>query len=178
MDKLRLDARRVIVTVRPHAPWAHYYDSLGDLLFRALLSRLNREEGIQVVVSARTKPQEEELRERYGLTSEKFKVSSQAMDGLSLMWFSDAVFSGGGTMVREAALLGLNVHSVFGGRIGAADEYLVSRGRLQLLRDPHEVATLPLPKHRTDRPAAPKGHSLAPFIAQEIFRFVCETVGA
>jgi predicted glycosyltransferase len=145
------------------------------LLFRALLNRLTRELGIQVVVCARTEAQELELRQRYGLSPEKFKVSVQAVDGLSLMWFSDAVFSGGGTMVREAALLGLNVHSFFGGRIAAADEYLVSQGRLRLLREPGEIDALALPTMRTNRPAIPNGRSMAPFITQEILRFVRET---
>jgi len=175
LDKLRLDPRGVIVTVRPPATWAHYHQSLGEVLFRALLNRLTREPGIQVVACARTEAQELELRQRYGLSSEKFKVSAEAVDGLSLMWFSDAVFSGGGTIVREAALLGLNVHSFFGGRIAAADEYLVSQGRLRLLREPGEIDTLPLPSKRTDRPVAPSGRSMAPFIAEEILRFVRES---
>lgn len=178
LDKLRLDPRRVIVTVRPPATWAHYHDALGDSLFRALLNRLTREPSIQVVVCARTEPQELELRQRYDLSPEKFNVTARAVDGLSLMWYSDAVFSGGGTMVREAALLGLNVHSFFGGRIAAADEYLVAQGRLRLLREPCEINTLPLPSTRTDRPVAPGGRSMAPFIAQEILRFVRESSGA
>jgi uncharacterized protein len=174
LDKLRLDPRRVIVTIRPPATWAHYHDALGDSLFRALLNRLTREPGIQVVVCARTEAQELELRQRYGLSPEKFTVSAQAVDGLSLMWFSDAIFSGGGTMVREAALLGLNVYSFFGGRIAAADEYLVSQRRLRLLREPGEIDALPLPSKRTDRPVAASGRSMAAFIAEEILRFVRE----
>ncbi|HWO36225.1 MAG TPA: DUF354 domain-containing protein, partial [Candidatus Acidoferrum sp.] len=178
LEKLRLDPRRVIVTVRPPATWAHYHESLGDVLFRVLLKRLEREPGLQVMVLARTESQAVELRQRYGLSPEKFNVSAQAVDGLSLMWFSDAVFSGGGTMVREAALLGLNVHSFFGGRIAAADEYLVSQGRLRLLREASEINALTLPTKRTERPVVPGGRSLAPFIAGEILRFVRETSGA
>lgn len=175
LEELRLDPNRVIVTVRPPAPWAHYHEPLGEVLFRSLLKRLDREPGIQVVMSARTRAQELELRHSYGLSSEKYHVYSQAVDGLSLMWFSDAVFSGGGTMVREAALLGVNTYSVFGGRLGAADEYLISQGRLRLLRDPSEIETLPLPNRRMDRPVVLTGRSLAPFIAGEILRFVGDT---
>lgn len=175
LEKLELDPRRAIVTLRPPATWAHYHEASGEVLFRALLNRLNQESGIQIVVSARTKAQEVELRERYGLSSGKFIISSQAVDGLSLMWFSDVVFSGGGTMVREAALLGVQTYSIFGGRIGATDEYLVSRGRLRLLRDPSEIDNLLLPKQRTERPSVPTGHSLAPFMAREILRFLAET---
>ena len=171
LEALKLDPHRLIVTVRPPATWAHYHDQFGDLLFRALLRRLDQAPDIQVVLSARTEAQERELYQQYGLSPDKFHITSQAVDGLSLMWFSDAVFSGGGTMVREAALLGVNTYSVFGGRMGAADQYLVSRGKLRLLRDPDEINALPLPLVRSSRPAFPSGRSLAPFIAQEILRF-------
>jgi predicted glycosyltransferase len=174
LNKLGLDPRRVIVTLRPPATWAHYHDGLGERLFRALLQRLDRTRDMQVVVSARTDAQRQEIRLRYGLSPDKFIFPLEAVDALSLMWFSDAVFSGGGTMVREAALLGVPTYSVFGGRVGAADEYLVSRGRLRLLRDPAEIANIPLPEQRTARPAAPTGKSLAGFIANEILRFITE----
>jgi len=178
LEDLKLDSHRPIVTVRPPATWAHYHDEFGEELFRALLKRLEREIGMQVIVSARTKAQELELRQHYGLSSEKFRISSQAVDGLSLMWFSDAVFSGGGTMIREAALLGVPSYSVFGGRIGAADEYLISQGRLRLLRSPSEISVLSLPTTRATRSALPSGRSMAPFIAREIVRFVDQASSA
>jgi len=174
IDKLGLDGRRVIITVRPPATWAHYHDLLGDRLFRALLHRLDREPGIQVVVTARTEAQEKDLRQHFRLSPEKFRIHSQAVDGLSLMWFSDAVFSGGGTMVRESALLGVPTYSIFGGPIGATDEHLVTEGRLRILRDPIEIDTLRLPSVRTVRPTAPAGSSMAPFIVHEILRFANE----
>lgn len=177
LDKLRLNPERVIVTVRPPATWAHYHDALGESLFRALLKRLDREPDIQIVVSARTEAQEWDLRQLYGLTSERYRVYSRAVDGLSLMWFSDAVFSGGGTMVRESALLGIPTYSIFGGRMGAADEYLASQGRLRLLRTKGAIDSLHLPTQRRNRPLAPIGRSIAPFIAQEILRFIEEKSG-
>jgi len=174
LQELKLDPHRVVVTVRPPATWAHYHHALGDLLFRALLNRLNREPGIQVVISARTQAQQQELRNKYDLPSDKFRVYSHAVDGLSLMWFSDVVFSGGGTMVRESALMGVTTYSVFGGRVAAADEYLASKGRLRFLRDPGDIDALVLPTVRGNRVFMPAGRSMAPFIAQEILTFVKE----
>jgi predicted glycosyltransferase len=43
------------------------------------------------------------------------------------------VISGGGTMNREAAALKVPVYSIFRGKIGAVDQYLVSTGRLTLI---------------------------------------------
>lgn len=60
-------------------------------------------------------------------------VPEHAVDGLNLIWNSDLVISGGGTMNREAAALGVPVYSIFRGKIGAVDRYLAATGRLVLL---------------------------------------------
>ena len=54
-------------------------------------------------------------------------IPTQALDGLNLVWFSDLVVSGGGTMNREAAALGVPVYSIFSGTLGAVDGDLTVR---------------------------------------------------
>jgi hypothetical protein len=61
------------------------------------------------------------------------------MDGLNLIWYSDLVISGGGTMNREAAALGVPVYSIFRGKIGAVDHYLAANGRLVLLEKVEDI---------------------------------------
>lgn len=63
------------------------------------------------------------------------------MDGLNLIWYSDLVISGGGTMNREAAALGVPVYSIFRGKIGAVDHYLAEHGRLVLLERVEDIET-------------------------------------
>jgi uncharacterized protein len=133
LSDLGLDSKRLIVTVRPPANWAHYHSSESESLFTALIERLRREPNAQVVIIPRTQQQRLELLRTHRLDEEPFIVVDRAVDGLSLMWYSDAVFSGGGTMVREAALLGAKVYSTFAGRMGGADQYLVSQGRLAMI---------------------------------------------
>ena len=58
----------------------------------------------------------------------KLIIPDHVVGGLNLIWFSDLVISGGGTMNREAAALGVPVYSIFRGKIGAVDRYL-SAGR-------------------------------------------------
>ena len=70
------------------------------------------------------------------------------MDGLNLIWHSDLVISGGGTMNREAAALGVPVYSIFRGKIGAVDRYLSDNGRLILLETVEDVQTKILLKKR------------------------------
>ena len=69
----------------------------------------------------------------------KIIVPDQALNGLDLIWHSDFVVSGGGTMNREAAALGVPVYSIFRGKIGAVDRYLADSGRLTLIGTVQDV---------------------------------------
>jgi uncharacterized protein len=66
-------------------------------------------------------------------------VPKHAVDGLDLIWYSDVVISGGGTMNREAAALAIPVYSLFRGTMGAVDKHLAETGRLVLLESEQDV---------------------------------------
>ena len=68
------------------------------------------------------------------------EIPGRVVDGMDLIWHSDLVISGGGTMNREAAALGVPVYSIFRGKIGAVDRYLADSGRLILLEKPEDVS--------------------------------------
>jgi uncharacterized protein len=142
MEELKLDPGRLIITVRPPATWAHYQDPFSEVLFRALVERLRDDRDLQVIVLPRTHEQGEELRRSYGMRSAPFHVSDKAVDALSLMAHSDAVLSGGGTMAREAAIMGTPAYSIFAGKPGAVDAALERDGRLTILRKIEEVKNL------------------------------------
>ncbi len=142
MDELKLDPDRLIITVRPPATWAHYQDPFSEVLFRALVERLRGDKDAQVIVLPRTQEQGEMLKNSYGMRSAPFRVSDKAVDALSLMAHSDAVLSGGGTMVREAAILGTPAYSLFAGKPAAVDAALERAGRLVILRKIEDVKNL------------------------------------
>jgi predicted glycosyltransferase len=66
-------------------------------------------------------------------------VPRRAVDGRSLVALADLLVSAGGTMNREAAVLGTPVWSIFEGRLGAVDELLARQGRLRFLTDPAQL---------------------------------------
>ena len=68
-------------------------------------------------------------------------IPDHVVDGLNLIWYSDLVISGGGTMNREAAALGVPVYSIFRGKIGAIDKYLSDSGRLMLIESVDDIHT-------------------------------------
>ncbi len=62
-------------------------------------------------------------------------MPSEPIDGLSLLAHADAVIGAGGTMNREAALLGTPTYTMFAGRLAAVDAELMRRGLLHDLRE-------------------------------------------
>jgi predicted glycosyltransferase len=134
VDELGLDRTRVVAVVRTAPSYALYLGGSENELLPRVLRRL-LDEGAQVVVLARTDEQRRALRE----LDPRIVVPDRAVDARSLAALADLVVSAGGTMVREAAVLGTPVWSIFEGRPGAVDEQLEREGRLRFLRDPAEL---------------------------------------
>jgi len=143
LTQLNLSERSILVTLRPPASQAHYHNPESDDIFAAVVDRLVGEQNVVTVVLPRTGGQEQEIRNRWAkyFDAGKLIVPPQAVDGLSLMWYSDLVISGGGTMNREAASLHLPVYSTFRGKIGVIDQYLVAQKRLVLIESVADVRT-------------------------------------
>jgi predicted glycosyltransferase len=138
---LGLSAEDLVVTVRPPANEAHYHNPESEILLEAVFARLTDCPEAKILLVPRNQRQEQFIRMRWpGLfSSGRMRVLEHAVDGLNLIWSSDLVISGGGTMNREAAALGVPVYSIFRGKLGAVDRYLASAGRLTMLESVGDV---------------------------------------
>ena len=134
-DALNLDRTRPIAVVRTAPSYALYLGGKETELLPRLLTHLD-EQGAQTVVLVRNDDQRR-LVDQQGL--ESVIVPPRAIESRSLVAFSDALISAGGSMNREAAALGTPVWSMFEGRLGGVDERLVEEGRLQLLKNVEDV---------------------------------------
>jgi predicted glycosyltransferase len=141
ISDLGLESANITVTVRPPATEAHYHNPESDRLFEAVMEFLAQAENVKVVLLPRNSRQAVSMRKAWPdlFSSGKVTIPDRAVDGLNLIWHSDLVISGGGTMNREAAALGVPVFSIFRGRIGAVDRYLANHGRLYLLASVADV---------------------------------------
>jgi uncharacterized protein len=161
LDELDLPGDHVIVTVRPPANEAHYHRPESDELFVHFMHRVCRTPGITAVLLPRNRVQERDIRATFPAWFESGRVivPGRAVDGLNLLWHSDLVVSGGGTMNREAAALGVPVYSIFRGATGAVDRHLEAKGRLRLITSRDEVERrIPLVRRsRGVPPAAARG---------------------
>jgi predicted glycosyltransferase len=136
LGDLGVNPRRVVCVVRTAPSYALYLGGSENPLLPRILERLAADDDAQTVVLARTDEQRAAVR---ALALERVLVPDRAIDGRSLVALGDLLVSAGGTMNREAAVLGTPVWSIFEGRLGAVDEMLVREGRLRLLRAPEEL---------------------------------------
>jgi len=165
-SRLGFDDRSVVIVVRPPANEAHYHDPKSDELFAATIEFLGSAANVQVILLPRNHGQAHFLKKSWPalFATGRLSIPEHAEDGLNLIWYSDLVISGGGTMNREAAALGVPVYSIFRGKIGAVDRYLANDGRLVLLESAEDVRTR-IVLIRRARPVTPERTSSAALTA-------------
>ena len=141
--RLGIPSDDLLVMVRPPATEAHYHNPESEALLTETINRFVRTPGARILLLPRNKRQEADLRSAWpdAIAQRQILIPDHVEDGLNLIWNSDLVVSGGGTMNREAAALGVPVYSIFRGKIGAVDAYLAEQGRLVLLETVDDVKT-------------------------------------
>jgi len=142
LRKLNLKDEDIVATIRPPATEAHYHNPESEKLFLSVVEFLGSIPDVRMVILPRNEITQRDL--VYTTWPEwckegKIIVPNEALNGLDLIWHSDFVVSGGGTMNREAAALGVPVYSIFRGKIGAVDRYLAESGRLTLIENVEDV---------------------------------------
>ena len=85
---------------------------------------------MRAVAGPNTPEQAERIR---ALALPALLVPDDAVDGQSLVAGADLVVSAGGTINREAVVLGMPVYTTFAGRMGGVDERLIAERRLRSL---------------------------------------------
>ncbi len=146
----------VFVVVRPPASTANYHSLKSDELFGELVRMLAASEGVFTLFVPRTPEEGASIRRLLADTDQDAccVVLEKAVDGLELVASADLVISGGGTMNREAALLGVPVYSIFAGRQGALDRQMEADGTIKFIRDVRDLANIRLERLETREPNA------------------------
>ena len=142
LDQVGADPAKIVCVVRTAPSYALYLGGSENPLLPRLLERISQADGAQAVVIARTPEQADAID---ALRYPDVLVPRETVDGRSLVALADLLVSAGGTMNREAAVLGTPVWSIFEGKPGAVDEHLIAEGRLQMLEDPAELVVTKKP---------------------------------
>jgi predicted glycosyltransferase len=142
LSTLGLSGDEIVATIRPPATEAHYHNRESERLYVEVVDFLASVPNLKMVILPRNeKTQRDFITATWPDLCEQKRIiiPSTVVDGLNLVWHSDLVVSGGGTMNREAAALGVPVYSIFRGQMGSVDRYLSETGRLTLIQSVEEV---------------------------------------
>jgi len=157
LTNLGLPHDKLIVVVRPPATEAHYHNPESEILFSEVMNRIGAHPEARMILLPRNQKQADQIRATWPdlIRLQRAVIPTTAVDGLNLLWNADLVISGGGTMNREAAALGVPVYSIFRGRTGAVDMHLAQEGRLVMIQSVEEVRSLVKLDRRPRNSSAP-----------------------
>jgi predicted glycosyltransferase len=128
-----------IVVVARTPPSRAAYHRFGNVLFTDALEAVSDRGDAAVVVLTRHPEQREEIA---ALGLRNCTVPTAAVDSRSLIRAADLMLGAGGTMTREAALLGVPTFSLFAGAQPAVDRWLEQQGLLRRLESLDDVRAI------------------------------------
>lgn len=145
LESLAIPADNILVVMRPPGTWGLYHN-FENPLFELALERVAGSPGTQVIFLPRVPSQGDAVKSR---NYPNVIVPDHVLDGPNLMYHADLVISGGGSMNREAAVLGTPAYSLFMGKIAAVDRYLITRGLMHHIQSEEGIAAIPIVKKRS-----------------------------
>jgi predicted glycosyltransferase len=168
-----------LILVRPPARRAHYHTTRSEQLYGRLIERLAAEASGAEVMFLPRYPEDRAEIEALCARHPHMTLPEEVRPGRELLLAASLVVSGGGTMVREAAVLGIPAGSFFAGPLGGVDRALSAAGRLHLLQGAADVDRLVLPgsPQATGRSAAPPPERDQIPSAQEVRSFLKTEIG-
>lgn len=162
-----------LVLARPPAGAAHYANELGEKVWLSVIRRILEWPTARVIVAPRDKIQGQAIEARMP-RDPRISVLTKVRPGPGLVAAADLVVGGGGTMNREAAVLGVPAWSTFLGPTPRIDACLASEGRLRWVRTAEELVSAMSdspPTRRSGRGPFPDG--LEAIVADTLPRLRC-----
>lgn len=150
LASLGIPIDRVIVVMRPPGTWGLYHN-FENPLFEQVLNHVAGNPEAYIVFLPWIPSQGEAVCAR---SYTYVWVPPVALDGPNLLYHADLVINGGGTMNREAAVLGTSTYSIFKGRLAAVDRYLADRGCMRHIGEDTDVSIIEIRKKQPRAPLA------------------------
>jgi len=160
-NKQNLPLDQPLIVIRPPAPWTAYHRFENDL-FDELLTYLGTKQSVYSLFLPRILSQAQTVRHLPNL-----HLAQKVFDGPDLLYCADGVISGGGTMNREAAVLGTPAYTVFKGKMGAVDKYLMQKKRMICIEDVEDFPRIIL-ERKKDKPENMCNQDLARLVTEMI----------
>jgi uncharacterized protein len=142
---LGISDESILVTLRPPSTVGNYHDNRSETYFKECIKYFSNKKNVICLIINRL-TDDKNLLLSQSENKSNIKFLDKAVDGLQLIWNSDIVVSGGGTMNRESALLNVPTYSIFTGRRPYLDEYLQERKKLTFINKIEDIENIPVKK--------------------------------
>jgi hypothetical protein len=165
LENAGIAPHKILVTMRPASDVSAYHQFENPLFEKALNYIACHDNTIVVVL-----PRNASQRQKYeALDLSNVIFPSGILDGPNLIYYSDLVVGAGGTMNREAVVLGSSVYSLFMGLLGSVDQHLIDSGKLIWIKDDSEIQMIKLAKkNKSDANFKITGQNLVTEIVNKI----------
>lgn len=131
----------ILVVIRPPGMMGNYHNSRSEGLLVEAINHFASAANTDLLIVSRSQKDKDFIN-----TTVKSKGNvrflEKPVDGIQLVYVADYVLSGGGTMNREAALVGAKTYSIFTGKKPYLDEYLQSLGRLSFIETADDIKNI------------------------------------
>jgi predicted glycosyltransferase len=138
-----------VVLVRPPSETSHYFTRESRTLSDDVLARLAVEPSVRVVYSPRDPAQLQHL-EAHQWVNQPI-VLERAVEFVSLLKAVDWVVCSGGTMLREAAYVGVPAISTFRSEVGAVDRMLERIGAVRTVNRAEDLDAIDWRRTRKEK---------------------------
>ena len=148
-NNLNLTEDIILTALRPPATTANYHNNFSENLFSELLKYVLNHVQTFTVILPRTNEQRGEIKQlidSLNINKNRYFLLDKTINGLDLACCVDLLISGGGTMNREAALLGIPVYSIFAGKQGSLDLHMEQNRLITFIRQPQDLKKIKLEK--------------------------------
>ncbi len=173
-NNLDVSNDKILIALRPPATTANYHNAESEKLLSGLLRYFLSDDNTFTVILPRTGEQKHEIEQlikELKLDRTRCFLIEKAVNGLDLAANVDLLVSGGGTMNREAVLLGTPVYSIFAGKQGALDAAMEKRGLMTFIRKPEDISKIKLEKE-TSAGKTPLTDRVESFVKEQINHYL------
>ncbi|MFC1664143.1 DUF354 domain-containing protein [Pseudomonadota bacterium] len=159
-----------LILFRPESQCAHYLDQYAADFPSKVLADLLKRPNVRILLLPRTKWEYDRFKRKFK-HKHNVQVIDQVICGPAFIAASDLLVGGGGTMIREAAVLGVPAASCFEGPLGAIDRDLVRQGKLELIKSLGDIERLKFERRKRQEVSVSDTS-----IRDIIVNGICETV--
>ncbi len=148
-DRLGIPAESIVATLRPPSTVSAYH-RFKNTVFDETLMYVASHAGTVVVLLPRGA---EQRRQYAGLGLPNVIIPREVVDGPQLVYSSDLVAGAGGTMNREATVLGTPAYTEFQGQRASVDDYLIKQGKMVRVVDSVDIPSIKVCKKQPRTPS-------------------------